>query len=155
MIQHVSANLNERRLITAQLILMETVGMPIASMLFFSDELFYWKKFHTAWNFSPVEAKKLFEMSDISGEQKLHCVHEPFPNLRKLRKKKLTGRIWTVLTYTNINSWKGVNGPTFSLVAVCLIKPIVLWNVSHFWEVAHLSLKAAGVPYSCSFPLVL
>lgn len=41
MIQHVSANLNERRLITAQLILMETVGMPIASMLFFSDELFY------------------------------------------------------------------------------------------------------------------
>lgn len=47
MIQHVSANLNERRLITAQLILMEAAGMPTTSMLFFTDELFYWKKFHT------------------------------------------------------------------------------------------------------------
>lgn len=137
MIQHVSANLNERRLITVQLILMEAVGMPTTSMLFFTDELFYWKKFHTEWNFSPVEKKKkLFETSDISGEQKLHCVHQPILNLRKQR-KKFTRGTWTVLIYKNINSWKGVNSPTLFLVAVCLIRPIVpeMFFIPRKWHI--------------------
>jgi len=47
--------------------------------------------------------KKLFETSDISGEQKLHCVHQPILNLRKQR-KKFTRGTWTVLIYKNINS---------------------------------------------------